>query len=82
MGPRWVPDTKADWPTGRRSQNNFNFSFILDTEFGRKTLWKCQLQRMGKSRDMRAGIKGAKGSEQKWLGTEASLVLNLQVLCY
>jgi hypothetical protein len=26
MCPRWVPDTKRDWPTDRRSPNNFNFS--------------------------------------------------------
>jgi hypothetical protein len=24
-GPRWVPDTKADWPADCRSQYNFDF---------------------------------------------------------
>jgi hypothetical protein len=34
-GPRWVPDTKTDWPTDRRSSYNFDFDFdfINYTEF-------------------------------------------------
>jgi hypothetical protein len=28
-GPRWVPDTKTDWPTDCRSQYNFGFDFDL-----------------------------------------------------
>jgi hypothetical protein len=28
-GPRWVPDTKMDWPTDRRSYYNFDFDFDL-----------------------------------------------------
>jgi hypothetical protein len=26
-GPRWMPDTKTDWPTDRRSYDNFDFDF-------------------------------------------------------
>jgi hypothetical protein len=27
MGPRWVADSKIDWPTNRRSKHNFSVSF-------------------------------------------------------
>jgi hypothetical protein len=27
MGPRWVPDTKTDWPTDRRSIISFSYKF-------------------------------------------------------
>jgi hypothetical protein len=30
MGPRWWCDTKMNWPTDRRSRNNFNFQRICD----------------------------------------------------
>jgi hypothetical protein len=30
-GPRWLPDTKIDWPTDRRSQYNFDYR-----EYGRR----------------------------------------------
>jgi hypothetical protein len=28
-GSRWMPDTKTDWPTDRRSQYNFDFGLEL-----------------------------------------------------
>jgi hypothetical protein len=28
-GPRWVPDTKTDWPTDCRSYYNFDFDSFL-----------------------------------------------------
>jgi hypothetical protein len=30
MGPRWVPNTKRDWPTDRRSHHNFDFGFQFE----------------------------------------------------
>jgi hypothetical protein len=32
-GPRWVPDTKTDWPTDCRSEINFNFNFTIFNQF-------------------------------------------------
>jgi hypothetical protein len=28
MGPQWGPDTKTDWPTDGRSQNNLNLVLL------------------------------------------------------
>jgi hypothetical protein len=29
MGPKWVPDTKLEWPTDHRSQYNFDLSLLV-----------------------------------------------------
>jgi hypothetical protein len=32
VGPRWVPDTKTDWPTDCRSSLNFNLLVSADRD--------------------------------------------------
>jgi hypothetical protein len=65
--PRWVPDTKTDWPTNHRSKHNFNsFNDSSSVEF---SIWRDHL--LQRHREAQSGVNHfSESSSCVWVGRE------------